>query len=81
MSKKTKLLEALQKGEELTTRQITARFKLANPRAAISSLRIDDGFAIYANQRTNSKGQVTTKYRLGTPRKSVVAIGSRIVGA
>lgn len=81
MSKKIKLLEALQKGEELTARQIAARFKLANPRAAISSLRVDDGFAIYANQRKNAKGAVSTKYRLGTPRKSVVAMGTRIIGA
>lgn len=53
VSKTTRLLEALQRGEELTAKQIASRFEIANPTATVSNLRFA-GFAVYANKRTSS---------------------------
>lgn len=75
-SKQERLLEALKKGEELTSAQIKARFGIANPTATVSDLRYS-GFAIYANQHKDTKGRVATKYRLGTPSRELVAAGYR----
>ena len=77
MTKQERLLEALTSGEQLTTKQIAYRFGLKNPTAAISQLRINHGFAIYANERSDSKGRVTVKYRLGRPSRAIVAAGYR----
>lgn len=74
MSKSEKLIKAFRNGEELTQAQITQRFGLKNPRATVSDLRFQ-GYAIYANQHKDTKGRVTTKYRLGTPSRAVVAAG------
>ena len=71
-SKQSRVLEALRKGEELTAKQIAARFGVKNPTATVSDLRFA-GFAIYANQRKDTKGRMTTKYRLGSPSRAVVA--------
>jgi predicted ArsR family transcriptional regulator len=75
-SKQSRVLEALRKGEKLTAKQISARFGVKNPTATVSDLRFA-GFAIYANQHTDTKGRVTTKYRLGNPSREVVAAGYR----
>jgi len=77
VTKQTALLEALKNGEELTAKQITSRFGIANPTATVSDLRIRGGFAVYANKRTNKRGETFTKYRLGTPSRAVVAAGYR----
>jgi predicted ArsR family transcriptional regulator len=76
MTKSERLLEAFKSGEKLTAKQITARFGVKNPTATISDLRFS-GFAIYANQHKDTKGRVTTKYRLGTPSREIVAAGYR----
>lgn len=73
-TKSGKLLQALQNGEQLTEAQISQRFGLKNPRASVSALRFQ-GYAIYANQHKDTKGRETTKYRLGTPSRAVVAAG------
>jgi predicted ArsR family transcriptional regulator len=77
MTKSERLVEALQKGEQLTARQIAARFGISNPTATISNLRLREGFAVYANEHKDTKGRVTTKYRLGKPSRKVVAAGYR----
>ena len=76
MTKSNKLLTALQAGEKLTAAQISARFGIKNPRATVSDLRFQ-GYAIYANQHKDTKGRETTKYRLGTPSKRLIAAGYR----
>ncbi len=81
VTKTTRLIEALQNGEELTAKQIKARFGIANPTATVSDLRLRSGFAVYANQRKDTKGRVTTKYRLGRPSRAVVAAGYRALAA
>ncbi len=75
-TKSGKLLQALQSGEQLTEAQIAQRFGLKNPRASVSALRFQ-GYAIYANPHKDTKGRETTKYRLGTPSRAVVAAGYR----
>jgi hypothetical protein len=76
VTKQNRVLEALQSGEELTAKQISARFGVKNPTATISDLRYS-GFSVYANRRVDTKGRVSTKYRLGTPSRAVVAAGFR----
>ena len=75
-TKTSKLLATLKSGESLTEAQIRARFGLQNPRATVSALRFQ-GYAIYANQHTDTKGRETTKYRLGNPSRAVIAAGYR----
>jgi predicted transcriptional regulator len=76
-TKTQRLVEVLKSGEELTAKQISARFGLANPTATVSDLRLRLGYAVYANKKTDTKGRVTTKYRIGTPSRAVVAAGYR----
>lgn len=79
MSKTASILSALQNGEELTAAQIKARFSVGNPHEVIRSLR-EKGHAIYLNERTNSKGEYTQKYRLGTPSRRMVALAYAVMG-
>jgi len=80
VTKQSRLLEALQRGEQLTAKQIAQRFEIANPTATVSALRFA-GFAVYANKRTNSRGDTFTKYRLGSPSRQVVAAGYRALAS
>jgi hypothetical protein len=75
-TKTGKLLAALQSGEALTEGQMRVRFGLKNPRATVSDIRYA-GFAVYANQHKDTKGRVTTKYRIGRPSRAIVAAGYR----
>jgi hypothetical protein len=77
MTKSERLVEALQKGERLTAKQIKARFGIANPTATVSDLRLRAGYAIYANPHKDTKGRLSTKYRIGTPSRKIVAAGYR----
>jgi len=70
-----KVEKALVNGAELTAKQITSRYGVKNVRAVISKLRLS-GLAIYLNKRVSSfDGQTYMKYRIGTPKRSVVAAG------
>jgi hypothetical protein len=80
MTKIERVLEALQNGEELTAKQIRARFGAGNPASVVQSLRFR-GFPIYSNPKTNSKGEVKNFYRLGTPSRKVIAAGYRALAA
>ena len=79
-TKTEKVITALEGGAELTAKQITARYGVANPRAVISSLRMQ-GYPVVLNQRTNSFGETYSKYRLGTAPRSVVAAGYQALAA
>lgn len=74
MSKTERVLEAFKKGEELTTSQISARWKIVNPRDVVYNLR-RQGYPIYLNEKKNSRGEISMKYRLGTPSRRIVAAG------
>lgn len=76
-TKKTAVLTALQNNERgLTAAQLTTRYDVGNIRATVSDLRFD-GYAIYANKKTDSKGRTKTFYRLGRPSRAIVAAGYR----
>lgn len=70
-------------GKERTAKQMAAQFKtsVGTVQARISELRTQQGFAVYANKRTDSKGRTSTFYRVGTPTKAVVAAGYRALAA
>ena len=80
MTKTEKVLTALRNGEELTAKQIRARFSVGNPHEIVRQLRMK-GFAIYSNPSVNSKGVTRNFYRLGTPTRAVVAAGYRALAA
>lgn len=80
MNKQSKLLAALKSGNTFTAKQISASFGLKDPVASVRNLR-DQGHCIYGNEATLHDGTKTTKYRLGTPTKSMVALASRVIGA
>jgi len=80
MTNTARVLEVLMTGEELTAKQISARFKIANARATISALRAE-GYPIYLNARKDTKGRVTNKYRIGKPTRKIIAAGYKALGA
>jgi len=57
-SKSFRLFQALNAGEQLTEAQIAARFGLKNPTATISSLRMNHGVCVYANEALSKAGLV-----------------------
>jgi len=75
-----RVLDALLAGEKLTAKQIAARFDIASPHKIVSNLRFE-GYAIYRNEHTDTKGRVKHKYRLGTPSRSLIAAGYRALAA
>ena len=74
LTKQARVLEALQKGEQLTAKQIAARFSVANPTATISNIRFA-GYAVYANSRKAGNGVKVTEYVIGKPSRKLVAAG------
>ena len=79
MTKTQKILSAFQCGEQLTAKQIQSRFGIVSARGAVHSLR-QQGFPIYCNKHVDTKGRVTNKYRMGTPKRSVIAAGYAALG-
>lgn len=79
MTQKEKLRRAFFDGQELTAKQISARFGIASPGKVVSLLRMEDGMPIYNNKHTDTKGRVVNKYRLGTPSRKVIAAGYRAI--
>ena len=80
MTKTDRVLSVLMEGQEITAKQISSRFGAGNPYEIVRQLRLK-GFAVYANSRTNSKGETKKFFRLGTPSRAVVAAGYRALGA
>ena len=80
-SKTAKVIAALQNGAELTAKQISARYGVANVRALMSSIRMQ-GYSVYLNKRVSTyDGETYSKYRLGTAPRSVVAAGYQALAA
>ena len=80
MNQKTKVLNALREGREITAKQLASQFNIGSPTKVISELR-QEGHAIYLNHRVDTKGRETMKYRLGTPKRSMVALAAKVFGA
>lgn len=79
MSATTSLINYLKSGKTVTAKQITARFGLANPHEAVRQLRMK-GYAVYANNSTLWNGETTTRYRLGTPTRKMIAAAYAVLG-
>lgn len=77
MSRQTKLLQVLQSGKQVTTSQIRGQFGIAHPASAIRNLR-EQGYCIYSNTRTDSKGLPVVKYSIGKPSRAMVAAAYRL---
>ena len=67
-------------GQQLTAKQISARFNVANPHDTVYTLRME-GYPIYLNKHTDSKGRVTHKYRFGAPSRELIAAGYKALAA
>lgn len=80
MSQVLKVEAALMNGEELTAKQIAARFGVKSPAKVVSLVR-QRGNAVYLNTRVNKAGEVTRKYRIGTPSAALIAAGYRALAA
>ena len=81
MTKTDMVFEALVvNGEQLTAKQLAARYNIANPHDAVYQLRME-GYPIYSNKHTDTKGRVTFKYRFGNPSRKVIAAGYKALAA
>jgi len=80
VTKEARVLEALQSGRTLSSKQMKAFFNVGNPQAVIQSLRFK-GFPIYLNTVTDTKGRSRNVYRLGTPSRAVIAAGYRAIAS
>ena len=68
MTARLSLLKYLARGEQVTTKQARTMFKISNVADLVYRLR-NDGFAIYTNRYTTSRGEETFAYRLGSPSR------------
>jgi predicted transcriptional regulator len=80
MSKHAKLLNHLQNGHQVTSKQIEGTFGIKSPSRAVHYLR-EQGHCIYANKVTLSDGTEGTKYRIGKPSRSMVALANAVMGS
>ena len=80
-TKVDKVFDALVgRGEELTANQIKSRYGVANPHDAVYQIR-QKGYAIYLNEKKNSKGVKVARYRYGNASRSLIAAGYRALAA
>ena len=83
MTMKEKIFKALVvEGKQKTAAQLAAQLgtTATTVAARISEIR-DEGYSIYANKRTDTKGRVKTFYRHGSPRRAEVAAGRALLKA
>jgi len=68
------VLTALENGRGLTASEIKGKFGAGNPGAVIQALRFA-GHPVFLNTRKNNKGQMVSRYVMGTkaPRKVIGA--------
>lgn len=81
MSMKQKIFQALVVDrKQKTAAQLAAQLKTTTGTvtARISEIR-DEGFAIYANKRVDTKGRAKTFYRHGSPSREQLIAGRAIL--
>ena len=69
LSKKQKVLNLLQKGENVAWSTIQNKFELESPRSMVDTLRAE-GYMVYGNKVAGR-----TYYRIGAPTRAIVAAG------
>lgn len=65
----TRILKALQTGQDFTANQLRAKFGIRRVSDRISEIR-KAGYAVYLNTKTTANGQKIKVYRLGSPRRA-----------
>ncbi len=70
-------------GNERTAAQMANFYgtTVGSIQARISELRHKAGIAVYANKRTDTAGRTKTFYRVGSPKRAVVAAGYKALAA
>ena len=70
-------------GNERTAAQMANFYgtTVGSIQARISELRHNAGIAVYANKRTDTAGRTKTFYRVGSPKRAVVAAGYKALAA
>ena len=68
-SQKNAVFTVLDLGYEPSVADLKAA-GIADPRRVVNQLRKDHGFAIYLNDRKDRRGNVTRRFRLGSPRRN-----------
>ena len=79
-TKTERLKTALLNGEELTSAQIRSRFGITHPPSVVRNLRFA-GYAIYLNEKRNSKGKTVARYRFGNASKRIIGAGYRALAS
>ena len=81
ISLKSKILNTLKSGKAVSGKQFAARHNVteATVAARVSELR-REGFAVYLNKKTDSQGRKASFYKMGAPRRSIVAAGYAALG-
>ena len=64
----TRILKALQTGQDFTANQLRAKFGIRRVSDRISEIR-KAGYTVYLNTKTTSWGNKIKVYRLGTPTR------------
>jgi len=75
-----RVYNALLSGEALTSKQISARYGLANPRDAVYSIR-QNGFAVALVEHVDTKGRIKRKYTLDATVPSITSYTVKGIGA
>jgi Helix-turn-helix domain len=73
-TKTHKVFTALCNGDKLTQSQAEKRFGVKNLAAEATRIR-QHGYAVYARSRKAGNGVNVTEYEIGTPSRSIVALG------
>jgi hypothetical protein len=68
-TQKEAVFTTLQRGYEPSVNDLKEA-GISDPRRVVNQLRNDHGLAIYLNDRKDRRGNVTRRFRLGTPRRN-----------
>ena len=80
MTQTARVLRHLLKGNTVTSAELAGKFGCGNPTEVVRQLRVK-GYAVYSNKTTLHDGTPTTKYRLGSPSRAMVAAAYAATGA
>lgn len=80
MTATEKLIKHLVNGKEVSAKEITAKFGLANARSAINRIR-KQGYVVYNRPVTLRDGTKTKKYKIGEPTRAMIAAAYSVLGS
>lgn len=71
----TRILKALQTGQNFTANQLRNKFGIRRVSDRISEIR-KAGFSVYLNTKTTANGNAIKVYRLGAPKREDIAVAN-----